>query len=277
MRKKINDISKQISDFVNNIEVVTKERVLELINSEFLSQLGNLEDLDTTSKDCIVNAINELLESRSSNLDDLVDRIEDIEIVINNVKQVLIDALIQNGIRENITIDDSWETIINYITWFNYYNYKDVNVYVFNVNANDTIVLQNDLRGDTFSGTVYTDWGDGTIDTNLSHTYTSAGTFTVKSKYSIVTTQSGSDANTRSRLIDIIDINKNITNAVSMFYKCSSLQIVDGTIWDTSNITNMKNMFSKCTSLTAVYMDTWDVSNIDSISNMFDGCTSLYY
>lgn len=62
------------------------------------------------------------------------------------------------------------------------------NIYVFDTtlmpNESKTIMLQKELRGDTASNPI-TDWGDGTRDTLLIHTYAQDGTYTVKSKYSI--------------------------------------------------------------------------------------------
>jgi hypothetical protein len=271
----INNISKKLADYFQSLGI-SEERVIELINLGLNNQVGKLTNLKTNDKSLIVNAINELL-----NVDligSLEDRLEDIEEVINTIKQNLIDKLVANGIKEQLSINDDWEKLINHIEWFNKYNYKDKNIYKFTVSNVDTIVLQNDLRGDTFTGTVYTDWGDGTIDTELSHTYYKAGTYEVKTKYSLHGSSGfGYDSRTLSKLVDVIDINKNITNANYMFSKCTNLHIVDGTIWDTSNITSMMSMFEECTNLVTVYMDKWDTSKINDIRYIFRKCTSLYY
>lgn len=270
-----NDISRKLQDYLGSAGI-SEERVIELISIHLLEVIGDLNNLNTNNKDLIVNAINEIVDANNATIEDLNDRIEEVFQLGNDVKQMLVDALIANGIEENLSTGDSFNTLINYIDWFDYY--KGYNIYKFNVTANGKIILQSNLRGDGFTGTVYTDWGDGTIDTELSHTYYNAGTYEVKTKYSLHGSSGfGYDSRTLSKLVDVIDINKNITNANYMFSKCANLHIVDGTIWDTSNITSMMSMFEECTNLVTVYMDKWDTSKINDIRYIFRKCNSLYY
>lgn len=272
----LNNINKKLEDYFDSIGI-TEERVIELIQLGLINKVGSLYNLETNNKNLIVDAINELLNNDNA-FKSIEDQLTELETIINTIKQNLINKLINNGIKENLSIDDDWEKLISYIDWFNDYNYKDKNVYKFTVSPSNTIKLCNNLRGDTFNGIVYTDWGDGTVDTNLSHTYNSAGTYIVKSKYSLQGTDgSNYDATTLSCLTDVIDINKYITNAAYMFSKCNNLQIIDGSIWNTSNVTTMNSMFSECTNLVAIYMDKWVVNNVNDIRKMFDRCDKLYY
>jgi surface protein len=272
----INSISKKLADYFQSLGI-SEERVIELINLGLNNQVGKLTNLKTNDKSLIVNAINELL-----NVDligSLEDRLEDIEEVINTIKQNLIDKLVANGIKEQLSINDDWEKLINHIEWFNKYNYKDKNIYKFTVSRIDTIVLQNDLRGDTFTGTVYTDWGDGTINTELSHTYTTAGTYTVVSKYNVTafvhTTTYKYDANTVNCLIDVLNINKSMTDASHLFNGCNNLTVINANDWDTSNITLMDYMFANCTNLITLNNENWNVSNVTSAAHMTSNCPKL--
>ena len=62
------------------------------------------------------------------------------------------------------------------------------NIYVFDTSlisdSHKTITLSKSLRGDTSSNPI-TDWGDGTKDNLLTHTYVEDGVYTVRSKYGI--------------------------------------------------------------------------------------------
>ena len=66
------------------------------------------------------------------------------------------------------------------------------NIYVFDTSlissGSRTITLNRSLRGDTTSNPI-TDWGDGTKDNLLTHTYAVDGVYVVKSKYGINSTK----------------------------------------------------------------------------------------
>ena len=81
-----------------------------------------------------------------------------------------------------------------------------------------------------------------------------------------------------SSLPDISNLDSsNITNMSFMFSGCKSLiSVPDISCWDTSNVTNMGRMFSGCNSLTSLPdMSGWDVSRLIDISGMFADCNSL--
>jgi hypothetical protein len=275
-KKNLNNVSKKMIDYFIS-SGLTEDMVQEIIDEEFTNCLGTLDDLDTKTKDLIVNAINELAAS-VSNIEELENKFNNIDAQITLVKQKLINTLNNKGFRETIDINISWEDLIGYINGFEDFNYKNKNVYEFTIpNANSTIVLQSDLRGDG-SYTVYTDWGDGTVDENTSHTYTDAGVYIVKTKLSVVSLNGlVYNQNTVDYLTDVIDINKNIDNASYMFANCKNLRIIDGNDWLTTKLNNTTCMFLNCTNLIAIYMDNWNADNITTAHNMFGGCTSLYY
>ena len=78
--------------------------------------------------------------------------------------------------------------------------------------------------------------------------------------------------------IKLTGINK-ITNAHSMFHKCTSLiSLPDISKLKTDNITNMSAMFMGCSALTLLSdISKWNTKNVANISFMFDGCSSLEY
>jgi surface protein len=271
-----NDISRKLQDYLGSAGI-SEERVIELISIHLLEVIGDLNNLNTNNKDLIVNAINEIVDANNATIEDLNDRIEEVFQLGNDVKQMLVDALIANGIEENLSTGDSFNTLINYIDWFDYY--KGYNIYKFNVTANGKIILQSNLRGDGFTGTVYTDWGDGTINTELSHTYTTAGTYTVVSKYNVTafvhTTTYKYDANTVNCLIDVLNINKSMTDASHLFNGCNNLTVINANDWDTSNITLMDYMFANCTNLITLNNENWNVSNVTSAAHMTSNCPKL--
>ena len=162
--------------------------------------------------------------------------------------------------------------------WYNYFVFDS-----------HTVELDASRNGDITSWHGETDWGDGIVDNLLTHTYTSGGPHTVKTKWAI------SDSSKLS-LIKCENINKNMTNAKSLFRDCKRLESVDLTnlnqdITDlsymfygckkltnvyninTSNITDMSYMFYECDSLDGSQFTGWDVSKVEKMSYMFKGAT----
>ena len=151
------------------------------------------------------------------------------------------------------------------------------NYFVFDtskVSNSTTVTLQNYRAGDSTTWDGLTDWGDGTIDSNRSHTYASNGVYTVKTKYMINKGSTG-DSSTRLMLINCTGINSNITTASHMFADCTSLTSLDLSNFDTSNVTDMTYMFSECTSLTSLNLSGWNTSKVIIMNHMFDNCASL--
>lgn len=139
------------------------------------------------------------------------------------------------------------------------------NVYVFDLSKvanNYTLKLQN-----VNSGT-QTDWGDGTIDTNLTHTYASQGTYTVKTRQLINNFNIG-NYNAQNSLIKCINIDNTVTNCSYMFNGCASLTISPVI---NNNVTKCFYMFYGCTSLTNA---STIPNNVTNCASMFAYCTNL--
>lgn len=160
-----------------------------------------------------------------------------------------------------------------------------VNTYVFNVTSansysssyNRKITFPNQLRGDTSTWSKLTDWGDGTVDSSLNHTYSSDGVYTVKTKY--CPSASGSsiedNSNIKRFLTEVKSLNKNITSYNKMFHMCNLISVDIDSNFSVSNVTSMADMFRTCSKLTTVNMSNLNANNVTSISYMFYNCTSL--
>ncbi len=100
------------------------------------------------------------------------------------------------------------------------------------------------------------DWGDGTfssdVTSTISHTYTSAGTYTVK-----VTGNMPS-----------IFYGNNIDPSIK-----ARLQTIEQ--WGTQKWSHLSTSFAGCTNLKLNAIDSPDLSGIRSLSSMFSGCTNL--
>jgi surface protein len=146
------------------------------------------------------------------------------------------------------------------------------------VSAGQTITLPYEATGN-YSGTI--DWGDSNtspnIYANISHTYTTAGTYTI----SITGTIIGFRFNfTGSR-----NVIRTITNWGTLrlgnngnyFQGCQQLTLntVAGTL-DLTGTTNFANIFDSCTALTTVNgINSWSTGAITAFSNMFGSCVNF--
>lgn len=267
MGKKRASISRRLSEYLTDTDLMNEEKIINITNRIILNQIGELNNLYTNDKSLLVNAINELVVDINS----LESEYTKVSNLILEVKTKFINKLIEKGV--NASINDTWNDILVYINDLELYPTKTENIFEFTVKANDTIVLKNDLRGD--STAIDTDWGDGIVNNALSHTYTKAGTYNVITRYSINDVNGSGDSTTRELLTDVINVNKSINNASNMFYNCVNLTVVVADEWNTSNITDMSYMFNGCENLIAIYMNRCDVSNVTQIKGMFDG-TNLY-
>ena len=267
MGKKRTSISRRLSDYLTDSGCMNEEKIKELTHRLVLNQIGEINNLATDDKSLIVNAINELV----IDINNLESEYTKISNLILEVKTKFINKLIEKGV--DASINDTWNDILVYINDLELYPTKTENIFEFTVKANDTIVLKNDLRGD--STAIDTDWGDGIVNNALSHTYTKAGTYNVITRYSINDVNGSGDSTTRQLLTDVINVNKSINNLANMFYGCMNLTVIVADEWDTSNINIMNYLFKDCENLIAVYMNRCDVSNVTQIKGMFDG-TNLY-
>ena len=206
-------------------------------------------------------------------------------------------------------VKDQW---LGGFTEFDVVYDSSMNMFVFDTTKTPgdlTVILDTDRRGDTTSYDGVTDWGDGNVNTDTTHTYANDGIYLVKTKYSMDHNGEWFKNKTKSKLIDCLNINLNITNLNSffagcvnlieftdsskfirkniisianMFSQCYNLKTLDCKNWDTSNITNFGNVstaytgvFRACGKLTTLDVSNWDTSKATKMNEIFSGCSSL--
>ncbi|CAM4226335.1 BspA family leucine-rich repeat surface protein [Zobellia nedashkovskayae] len=162
--------------------------------------------------------------------------------------------------------------------------------------SNDDQITIPTAPGETYAYTV--DWGDGSSDSDvmgdITHTYTTAGTYTVSvsgvfpriffetaaaDKDKLLSIEQWGDnpwvsmrgafygcSNLRGQFSDSPDLT-NVTNMQQMFL---GARIFNSNIgdWDVSNVTNMRGLFQNATSFNQ-YIGDWDVSNVTNMSSLF--------
>lgn len=145
---------------------------------------------------------------------------------------------------------------------------------------NETITLAYESAG-TYSGII--DWGDGNTSVNSyanrTHTYATAGTYTV----TICGTINGWDFTTTTagrlqiRTVERWGQLRGNGNNRPGFYNCSNLNLTS--VQDTPNLTgyiSLIQMFQSCTSLTSINnINSWNTGLITSMHAMFASCTSF--
>ena len=60
-----------------------------------------------------------------------------------------------------------------------------------------------------------------------------------------------------------------------MFRRCSSLQSIDLSSFNTTNVNDMSCMFSGCSSLQSIDLSSFNTTNVNNMSCMFSRCSSL--
>ncbi|MDE2825343.1 MAG: BspA family leucine-rich repeat surface protein [Gemmatimonadota bacterium] len=152
-------------------------------------------------------------------------------------------------------------------------------------------------------GTYTIDWGDGTVAENVrgrqTHTYDSAGTYTVRISDGITRFHLNDHAvaprlvsidqwgtaqwtsmheafkgasNMEYNATDAPDLSR-VSDASFMFYNATSFN-GDISDWDVSSVTNMKSMFHKAHSFNQP-LNSWDVSSVTSMALMFSSARSF--
>ena len=171
--------------------------------------------------------------------------------------------------------------------------------------SSESIELPYD-NGGTYSGTI--DWGDGNTSANSyanrTHTYATAGTYTVVingtvNSWNFGSTLTGGNITSvvhwgqlqfgndvggyfgecpnldLSSVSDVLDLT-GIDNLSYMFLFCTSLTNINRIgEWDTSAITNMGGMFQLCT-LINFNIGTWDVGNVTDFTDFMDSATTTF-
>ncbi|WP_422105428.1 BspA family leucine-rich repeat surface protein [Winogradskyella sp.] len=151
------------------------------------------------------------------------------------------------------------------------------------------------------------DWGDGTVQRNVSgdvtHTYSTLGTYTIKiagtfpkfgsngsffgdaeklisiDQWGTIEWSSFEDAFGECENMDLLATDipnlSNVTSMRGMFVNCQSM-VANATIndWDVSNVQNMQLTFNSTTNFNQP-LDNWNVSNVTTMESMFNGAESF--
>ncbi len=148
---------------------------------------------------------------------------------------------------------------------------------------NPGVSANNQITIPTFSGATYNynvDWGDGETDTgvtgNITHTYATAGTYTVKISGTFPRIYFDDGGYTDAQKILSIEQwgNNPWTSFGNSFAGCINLILNATDTPDLSNVTDMGYMFLNATSLNTD-IHTWDVSHVQSMYGTFQSATSF--
>lgn len=147
----------------------------------------------------------------------------------------------------------------------------DDNVFIFNTKASNNTSYKIATLNDRGEGTSRTNWGDGTEDNLLTHTYSTDGEYKIVTKHGISTiTGSGRDSNFAQRIIKCEQMSKNITNGDYFFAGCTGLRSLSA--YPTA-LTSACWMFAGCSSLTEIPITL--PNSLSNGSRMFNACSSL--
>ncbi|NAY92636.1 BspA family leucine-rich repeat surface protein [Muricauda sp. JGD-17] len=136
----------------------------------------------------------------------------------------------------------------------------------------------NQISIPTFPGEAYNytvDWGDGTIDTNVSgsivHSFDQSGIYEVRIRGQFPAIYFANQGDAQKLLS--IDQWGHIKweNMIQAFKGCSNMDVLAVDIPDFSNTTNISGMFANCTALEGNdSFENWDVSGIDWMAELFN-------
>ena len=134
------------------------------------------------------------------------------------------------------------------------------------------VTLQDYRAGDTTHWNGYTDWGDGTVNKELSHRYTTSGIYTVKTKYMINDSDGNSDTDTDTLFIRCDAINQNMRDLSYLFYECNNLTSINLSNLDKSLYYKAEYAFYRTSYSTDIAQYELDLSGLKlsgSVSHMF--------
>ncbi|MEP5376750.1 MAG: BspA family leucine-rich repeat surface protein, partial [Hyphomicrobiales bacterium] len=125
------------------------------------------------------------------------------------------------------------------------------------------------------------DWGDGNVEpgftANAEHTYTTAGTYTVKiyGNFPQIYFANIGDKDKITAVTHWGDIQWQ--SMVNTFWGCSKLDVTAMDAPNLENVTEMYGMFGGATSLTgtATDLNSWNVANVESMAFMFNGASAF--
>lgn len=145
---------------------------------------------------------------------------------------------------------------------------------------NESINIPIGLDGEVYDYTV--DWGDGTIESNITadvnHTYSTAGTYTVSitGTFPRIYFNNGADGQSPTKIRSIEqwgDIQW--TSMQGAFYGCSNMQLNATDAPDLSSVTSLRDFFRDASSINPSSLNNWDVSTITNMNRAFSGASSF--
>jgi len=125
------------------------------------------------------------------------------------------------------------------------------------------------------------DWGDGTVDENLttntpSHTYSSVGSYKIKVFSAGVYRPYLNNHASIQRTVTKVEITENANLGTSLrdaFKAASKLSTFKCAFSVTNSVTDIRNMFSSCAALSTI--DLFDTSNATNFGSMYYGCRGV--
>lgn len=192
----------------------------------------------------------------------------------NNVKQELVDALVAKGIPISTNgADNTFENLLSQITAYTSFTNRQ-STYNVSVTAGQTLTLQNTTRGCyNFSITdpqyVKTDWGDGTIDNSLTHTYATAGTYTLATPYSFSNLSGVMDQSTMNSLVKVDTLRSPMT---TMAYCCANAHNLTNKPVCGSGVKNMYAAYYNCTNMPGPAVCG---ANVTNMAYAYSNCLAL--
>ena len=189
------------------------------------------------------------------------------EVVMNSTNGMTL-TLVQNYYDETDT--ESLLTLSYYKDEFkNKRNKKEI----LSKKNEEEVILSKYVPSGNFEELSETDWGDGTINMEASHTYNTEGIYLVKTKLQVNNISSWL---TNTNITRIKQIRNDVTNLQYAFANCESLVSVDTINFNNRNkIKNAEYLFNYCYNLTSIDITKWNLKNIDYISGLFSDCNSL--
>jgi surface protein len=126
------------------------------------------------------------------------------------------------------------------------------------------------------------DWGDGNIDVitaydnaAVTHSYASAGTYTIKI-IGVIRGWRFNNAGDKTLIHDISSWGPLLLgNNNGYFYGCSNLTVSATDILDISSVTTFYHAFASCSSLTTLDVSAWNTASVTTFQCAFQGCISL--
>lgn len=148
--------------------------------------------------------------------------------------------------------------------------------------------LTNQISIPTYSTGIYScfvDWGDGKSnyintynDAAWTHTYSVAGTYTIKIFGKFVGLQFN-NAGDKLKILNVLKWGQDFRLGVGVsghFYGCSNLAITATDVLQNGSNGNLEYTFRGCTSITTIpKIEYWDTSRVTSMLGTFYGCTNF--